>query len=689
MNLNSTQRRIFDDRYALRDSNGQQIETDPEQAFHRVANYIANNESEATEFYDLLNNWNFVPGGRIMAGAGAEKEKTFYNCYVIPVEAQREGVGNDSREAIFDTIRTMVDIMSRGGGVGINWSVLRPQGTYLTRVSGNASGPVGWMNVASTAVGEVEQGGSRRGAAMFMLDDWHPDVLRFINEKKQKDKIKNANVSVAISDEFMAAVERDDQWDLQFPDTTTPEYNDKWQGDLRQWKADGYPVRSYATHSAREIWRQITEAAHRSGEPGIVFLGRYNALSTAGEIEKIISVNPCGEQGLGAYSVCNLGSMNLKAYVDTFVTKGAAVGFSTSMMNNAHKAFNWERFEADVKTAIRFLDNVIDKTFYFLPQTERQQMKLRRIGLGVMGLADALILLKLRYGSTEAVEFTSRVFQMMKDAAIEQSNELAFEKGPALGWNPNMWDRPYLAGYAARVKYPEAGMRNLFLLTQAPTGTTAMWANVNSGIEPYFQFGYTRHDRTGQHYVSASIVEEAWPEGQDKPDYFVTSSDVTVEEHIAMQAAVQRSVDSSVSKTINAPNDQSEEDTAKAYALAWQMGLKGLAYYRDGSRSEQVLYKEDPNEVIARQAKEIEELKNKLAFRSITTGVPDKDYAVMGSASWFAETIPGAVTKTGNTLNFNFAPAFTGTAEQCPVCGNNVIYTDGCKQCVACEWSAC
>ena len=316
----------FEDRYALKGSDGQNIETSPDQMFDRVAAAIANTEAENEDFKKILQGFHFVPGGRILAGAGAEDEKTFYNCYVIPVETRArrqyrrgdlfwEDAGSDSREAIFDTIATMVDIMSRGGGVGINWSVLRPSGAYLTRVSGTSSGPVGWMDVASKAVGEVEQGGSRRGAAMFMLDDWHPDVLKFIQAKKEKGKIENANVSVCVSDRFMDAVKNDGAWHFYFPDTTDPNYNVEWDGDLVGWIERGRAVNDQGTIQARELWNAISESAHASGEPGVVFLDRYNALSTGQGVERLIAVNPCGEQGLGPYSVCNLGAMNLDAYI--------------------------------------------------------------------------------------------------------------------------------------------------------------------------------------------------------------------------------------------------------------------------------------------------------------------------------------------------------------------------------------
>lgn len=586
---------VFLDRYALKDSEGVAVESSPEQVWARVARAIADDELEQEHFYAILHDFKFVPGGRILAGAGAETEKTFYNCYVIPVES-RTPDGNDSREAIFDTIKTMVDIMSRGGGVGINWSVLRPAGSYLSRISGTSSGPIGWMDVASKAVGEVIQGGSRRGAAMFMIDDWHPDVLKFIEAKKDLTRITNANISVSVSDAFMWAVQKDLPWVLQFPDTKDPAYNTEWTGDLMAWKAAGHETILYEEVPARIIWHKLAESAWDNGEPGVVFLDRYNKLSTAGDIERIISVNPCGEQGLGAYSVCNLGAMNLDKYI--------------FKIHDGPREFVWSMFEKDVRVAVRFLDNVIDKTYYHLPETKQQQMKLRRIGLGVMGLADALIHLGLRYGSPEAVEFTEKVFRTMKDAAIEQSMALAKVKGAAGGWDPSMWDKPYLSEYWNRVDKdfytPLPPLRNLFLLTQAPTGTTSIVAGVNSGIEPYFAFQYGREDRTGQWAFKAPVLSE-WENQNDRdlvalarplPDYFVTSGDITVDEHIAMQAAAQKYIDSSVSKTINAPNSHTVEDVEHAFTSAYDSGLKGLAYFRDGCGRAQVLTKQESVEEV-------------------------------------------------------------------------------------------
>lgn len=599
--MNEQRTKVFLDRYAKKDTDGNPVESTPKEMWNRVATAIADNDEQAAEFYRILDNWQFVPGGRILAGAGTDTEVTYYNCYVIPVETKHrrylrqqfvvpnydDDSGSDSREAILDTISTMVDIMSRGGGVGINWSVLRPKGTHLSRVNGTTSGPVSWMDVASHAVQTVTQGGSRRGAAMFMLDDWHPDVLEFIDAKRDYSKITGANVSVAVSDAFMERVRDDGMWYFEFPDTTDSHYNAEWDGDLQAWKDKGYPVLTWADGiKARDLWYRMADAAWNSGEPGVVFLDRYNKMSTAAGRERLISVNPCGEQGLGAYSVCNLGSMNLDAYIQ--ITKRTTHGTFDAK-------FDFDRFGKDVETAVEFLDNVVDKNFYFLPENERAQFELRRIGLGVMGLADALLALGLRYGSNEAVAFTEKVFKVMKLHAVRRSVKLAKLKGPAPAWDfGTTHRRPYFREYMDTplgTQIAKYGLRNMFLLTQAPTGSTSILAGVNSGIEPYFDFKYTREDRTGTHTVLAPAVDKYRIDGTSMGPEWVTANDVTVEEHLTMQAAVQTYVDSSVSKTINGPTSHTVEDVERAFTLAYDKGLKGLAYFRDGSGRDQVLYR--------------------------------------------------------------------------------------------------
>jgi ribonucleoside-diphosphate reductase alpha chain len=717
--LNPTQEHYWRDRYALRNDKNEVIEEDIDQTFQRVANAIGDDPQEREAFLSVLRDFRFVPAGRILSGAGAQSEKTFYNCYVIPIETKArrfkrslssaslvvhsndptpygydgpsrdmEDHGSDSREAIFDTINTMVGIMSRGGGVGINWSVLRPQDSHLVRVSGTSSGPVGWMQVASTAVGEVIQGGSRRGAAMFMLDIWHPDVLRFINEKRDNSKITNANVSVGVTDKFMEALSRDEDWTFIFPDTTHPEYDSTWEGDIEDWRARGLPVVEWGTQPARRVWDAIAQAAHASGEPGVIFLDRYNALSTANGEERIICVNPCGEQGLGAYSVCNLGAMNLYAYVsDDFHPQRE----TTTQAANGYW-FDFQRFAADVKTAIRFLDNVIDKTPDYLPETSERQKRLRRIGLGVMGLADALVALGIRYGSPDSVKFVEDVFRTMKDAAIRETLRLAEEKGPAGAYGDvNPWVRPFFKSWHEQENgSPEillGPIRNFFLLTQAPTGTTSLLADVNSGIEPYFNKNVTwREDRTGGREIGPRAVKDLFASwNQDPaafasiPDYVVDSQEVSVDEHIAIQSAVQRYVDSSVSKTINAPSNQTVEETARAFTRAYYAGLKGIAYYRDGSRDQQVLHHSNPNDRIRELEARIAELEKPAvhlpkAETNQTNGSDVKWPIFMNDSSSPFQSIAG----------IEWPPK-----DDCPECGYKVIREEGCMKCYGCGWAAC
>lgn len=551
-NVTEHQQKIFLDRYALKDDNGNPIETDVKQMWYRVANAVAKNEEEAHwrfAFYSLLENFKFVPAGRILTGAGTGHRVTYYNCYVIPSP-------EDSRGGIIDNIKLMTEIMARGGGVGVNMSTLRPKGSYIKTVNGHSSGPVAWMELYSVATGDViQQGGSRRGALMLMLDDSHPDIFDFIKRKSRfitdedgysrPEFLEHANISVSISNEFMHAVENDLSWDLL------------WNGEVTR------------TVRARALFREICVRAHASADPGLVFMGRYREMSNSHYFEDIRCVNPCGEQGLGPYSVCNLGAMNLSAYV--------------------HDGnFDVVSFYDDVRIAVRFMDNVIDLNEYFLPENEQiQKRDIRRCGLGTMGLADALIKMGIRYGSPEAVTTTRHIFSTLQSAAYSASCHLANERGSFGKFDKEK----YLSGKFIQTLpdylqalIAEHGIRNCFLLTQAPTGTTSLLAGVSSGIEPVFAFTMKRRDRTGEHTLYHPLWREMMSNTDPIPDYFVRADQVSVEEHIAMQAAAQEFIDSSISKTINLPNSATIEDVERAYLLAWSSGLKGITVYRNGSR---------------------------------------------------------------------------------------------------------
>lgn len=546
------------------------LETSLEETWRRVARAIA--QVEGTEekrreweerFLWALQDFKFVPAGRILAGAGTGKDVTFYNCYVLPSPA-------DSRKGIMRVLEQMIEIMARGGGVGINGSTLRPQGAYVRGVNGTSSGAVSWLEIYSDATGLIEQGGTRRGALMLMLAAWHPDIEHFVTVKRDLRRFTNANLSVVVPDAFMEAVFRDGDWDLVFPYTDDPDYDRLWDGDLEAWKARGKPVRVYRTLKARRLWDLIIESNWLSGEPGVVFLDRYNRLSNTWYFQKVISVNPCGEQGLPAYGVCNLGSLGLPA----FLRQGK---------------LDWELLGETIRVAVRFLDDVIDATSYIYEENRASQMEARRVGLGTQGLAHLLLRLGLRYGSPECLGFLEELYRFIMIQAYEASVELAREKGPFGAFDAEK----FLQGEFIR-RLPEElraairryGIRNATLLTQAPTGTTSLLAGMSSGIEPVFRFRMKRRDRMGEHLLLDPVYEE-WASthpGEQLPPWFVEAQDLTPEDHVRVQAVIQKYVDQSISKTVNAPREHTREDTRRVYELAYQLGCKGITYFREGSR---------------------------------------------------------------------------------------------------------
>ncbi|MBI2411325.1 MAG: hypothetical protein HYV32_05530 [Candidatus Kerfeldbacteria bacterium] len=983
--LTGLRQKVFFDRYALKDENGSRVEDTPEQMWHRVARGIASIETTVEKkkeweekFYQALEGFKFLPGGRILAGAGSGVDLTFYNCYVIPSP-------EDSRGGIFDSVKTMVEIMSRGGGVGVNLSSLRPRGAYVKGVNGTASGAVSFGGLYSHATGLVIQGGSRRGALMLMLNDDHPDIEEFITVKRTMGLVTNANLSVCVSDRFMEAVEQNGDWDL------------KWGGKV------------YKTIKARTLWDLICESAHASGEPGLVFMERYNKESNTWYFEKIICVNPCvtgdtrvsttdglktikalyeaqqqvnltidsrlgaqstertsqiietgikdvyrlqtkegyelkltanhqvrtargwveaqhlqtgdqillldrvggfgttgdqswgqvlgwfigdghfnqskhtavlsffgeekrevaprlvqavngainastnntngkhssvavtvaevagrdearissqrlnqiftnvgmtvesklrvpqpvwegtaemqkgflqglftadghvagspekgvsirltsisedllkevqqlllnfgivsrlyanrrmeqvrelpdgrgglasypcqaqhdlviskaglkifatsvgflssakqqkltkllsqytdgpytqkfvatfvglehlgqemvydltepvthsfaanglivhncGEQGLGAWSVCNLGAVNLAAFVNDGVFDTAAL-------------------KETVHTAIRFLDNVIDSTPYFFKENEEMQKKIRRTGLGTMGLGDALIKMKIRYGSEEAVAWCEEVYRVIRDESYRMSMEIAKEKGAFPGFESEKYMQGKFIQRLPRdlqADIAQFGVRNAVILTQAPTGTTSILAGVSSGIEPVYDFAFKRKDRLGEHIVYHPLYEE-WrkahpnvPE-EEKPAYFVSAKELSPMEHVNMQAVAQKYTDSSISKTVNAPNEHTMEQVKELYMQAYKMGCKGVTYYRDGSRDISVLESLDKKD--AGDKKEVKK-------EEVQTAVPAQFAAAAPAVAQPMNTGPG-LTPPSPRSRPEMVPGFT------------------------------
>ncbi len=569
--LEGIRSKVFMDRYSLKDENGKALETTPEEMWRRVARGIAaveTTEEKRTEweerFYEVMDEFKFVPGGRILSGAGTGFAVTYFNCYVIPSP-------DDSRGGILENLKYLTEIMARGGGVGVNLSTLRPRGSYIKSVNGTSSGPVSWAELYSVITGRViQQGGTRRGALMIMLDDDHPDIEEFIAAKQidpltnKPVMIEHANVSVAISNAFMQAVKDDADWQLQFPTRAAVAADPSLASSVKLHK----------TIKAREAWDFICTRAWTTAEPGLVFMDRYNERSNTWYYENIRCVNPCGEQGLPAWGVCNLGALNLSTYVS------GPVGAGT---------FDYDSLANDSRVAIRFLDNVVDANEYFLEENAEAQLGTRRTGLGTMGLADALIKMGVAYGSPESTTVIEKIYRVIRDSAYDMSADIAAEKGPC----PHFDFEKYPQGQfirelpdAIQAKIQTQGIRNAVLLTQAPTGTTSLLSGVSSGIEPVFSFAMKRVDRTGEHIMYHELMK-AWLDanpGQEAPDYFVSSSSLTPEGHIAVQATVQRFTDSSISKTVNAPNDHKVEDVKRLYMAAFDQGCKGVTYYRDGSR---------------------------------------------------------------------------------------------------------
>lgn len=587
--LDGIRKKVFLDRYALKDKEGNIMEHTPEEMWKRVAWGISQAEKKSAiggsasgrkdnraywekAFYEVMEDFKFVPGGRILSGAGTNYQVTYFNCFVIPSP-------KDSRDGILDSLKQLVEIQSRAGGVGLNLSSLRPRGARVKKVNGTSSGPVTWAGLFSYATHDVvQQGGSRRGATMLMLWDWHPDVEEFITVKQDLSKINGANLSVCISDAFMKAVKKDADWDLVYPDINDSEYDEKWNGEIDEWKAMGKKVNVHKTVKARELWDLICTAAWRSAEPGLHFLERSNKQSNTSYFERLICTNPCGEQPLGAWAVCNLGAMNLAAYV-----KGA------DLANNVAGAFDYESFSKDVRVAMRFLDNVIDQTYYFFKENEKCSKDIRRTGLGIMGLGDALIKMQVKYGSEESLPIIKKIFETLRDSAYDTSTEIAAEKGAF----PKFDKAKYMEGYhikalpkRIREKIAKNGIRNAVLLTIAPTGTTSLVSGVSSGIEPIYEFSFLRRWRGGEEVVYHPLFDEwrkANPQALKAP-YFVSANDLTPLEHVRVQAVAQEYIDSSISKTVNAPNAHTAEDVKTLYMMAYDMGLKGVTYMRDGSR---------------------------------------------------------------------------------------------------------
>lgn len=550
-------------------------ERHPDQVRKRVAKALASVENEdireqiESDFEEILINY-FIPGGRVLAGAGLEG-LTLANCFVIASP-------HDSRKGFFESLTEMAEAHARGGGVGVNDASLRPRYSHVEGVNGTSSGSVSWGEMRSVETGLIEQGGSRRGATMLMTHDWHPDVFEFVDVKSEPGRFENVNMSVCISDRFMETLLVDGDWNLMFPKTSHPAYDTEWDGDIWEWVDKGYEVDIYETIKASKLWDKIVNAAWASAEPGLHFLERSNKLSNTYYFAKLVATNPCGEQPLPAYGVCCLGAVDLSRVLQNDPIIGYYI--------------DYDKLRKTVHKSVRFLDNVIDLNEYHDEKIDKAHHLDRRIGLGTMGLGELLVKLRLRYGSDESVAFIDNLYQFIATEAYLASADLAAEKGSFPGFDAELFlqsgymqNMPENVREAIRTK----GLRNACLLTQAPNGTTGTMMGTTTGLEPYFAWVLSRNSRLGTHEEVAYVLQELGLDVNNLPNFCVTAMELTPYEHLAVQAAIQRWIDSAISKTTNVPADYTVEEVDELYREAWLRGCKGVTIYRDGSRSEQVL----------------------------------------------------------------------------------------------------
>ncbi|MBM4447397.1 MAG: vitamin B12-dependent ribonucleotide reductase [Chloroflexi bacterium] len=729
--LNQNALTVLEKRYLKKDSQGQIVET-PEEMFRRVAKYIAsaellyNQKADITgweeKFYRLMTSLEFLPNSPTLMNAGRDLGQ-LSACFVIPVD--------DSMESIFDAVKYTALIHKSGGGTGFSFSRLRPKKDRVGSTGGIASGPVSFMRAFDTATDVIKQGGMRRGANMAILNIDHPDILDFIMAKEDPKALTNFNLSVAVTNEFMEAVEKDKEFNLINP------HNKEVVDKL----------------NAREVFEKITDTAWRTGDPGIVFIDNINKNNPTPKLGRIESTNPCGEQPLLPFESCNLASINLSKMVKNETDR---------------PDLDYVKLRQTVKLGVRFLDDVIDVNKFPLPQIEKMTKATRKIGLGVMGFADMLLKLRIPYNSDKALEVAENVMRFISEEATKESVKLGEDRGLFPAFKGSIYDT-------------NNGLnpRNASRTTIAPTGTLSIIAGCSSGIEPLFALSYTRHILDGQQLIEVNPYFEEIarnevfysPElmqqlaegkklrdAENVPDWvknvFVTSHDITPEWHVRMQAAFQKFTDSAVSKTVNLPHEATIEDVAEVYILAYKLGLKGITIYRDRSRESQVLtishtegkpeakLTPRPRPKVTKGA--TERVTTGCGYIYVTVNFDDKGicevFSSLGKAggcasaqleaasrlislalrsgidlgsvakhlrgtrcpsvAWeegrailsCADAIASVLEKhikdkeTDSSKDFGVAKNWAG---QCPECGNILIYQEGCHICPSCGYTKC
>jgi len=624
--------KVLEKRYLLRDETGEVTET-PEDMLRRVAhavaqpeaNYDGNVEEMEEKFYNMMSNLEFMPNSPTLMNAGTGIGQ-LSACFVLPVD--------DSIEGIFTTLKNAALIHKSGGGTGFDFSSLRPANDMVKSTAGVSSGPISFMKVFDAMTEQIKQGGKRRGANMGILRVDHPDVIDFISSKADMMSLTNFNISIAATDKFMDAVIEGEDYEIYNPRT----------GDVMK------------TLPAREVFNMIVQNAWKNGDPGFIFIDEINRKSPVGNLGKIESTNPCGEQPLLPYESCNLGSINLNTFV-----------------NEDKTDLDWERLGETVDTCIPFLDNVIDVNNYPIQEIADQTRKTRKIGLGVMGFADVLYQLMIPYDSSEGMSYGEKIMKFIHERAMKRSAELAEVRGTFPGYKGSDHDK-------AGVK-----VRNACVTTVAPTGTIGMIAEASGGVEPNFAISFIKNVMDGTELVytnkyfeqvakergfysqdlmkriaqSGSIQQFTEEIPEDIRRVFVTAQDISPENHIKMQAAFQAHVDSSISKTINFPTEATMKDVEDGYLLAYKLKCKGVTIYRDGSRDNQVLNIGKVNK------KEKKEPIVELQTHELPKQTPIQDAIVIKSKS--------ELKKDGI----------------CPDCGSKLMMNEGCMSCAACGFSAC
>lgn len=576
--------RIWDVRYRYREAD-KVVDRTPEDTWLRMARSLAGVERREQEvwaqrYYDILAGFRFLPGGRILAGAGTSHQVTLFNCFVM-------GAIEDSLDGIFDALKEGALTMQQGGGVGYDFSTLRPSGELAHKVGSTASGPVSFMHIWDSMCATILSTGARRGAMMATLRCDHPDIENFIAAKRDPNVLRHFNLSVLVSDALMRAVNEDAEWPLLFPLAD----NEVWAGEVleRVWSGSTLTRRCKVLRKvrARGLWDAIMRATYDYAEPGVIFIDRINQQNNLWYCEQISATNPCGEIPLPHYGACNLGAINLTQFVRAPFTAGASLDL--------------DAVAATATTAVRLLDNVYDLSHFPLRKQADTARASRRIGIGLTGLADALAMIGIRYGSPASFEWGGKVMQSISHAAYRASIELGHEKGVF----PEFQADSYLSGEFTRTLPPDIrqgiaryGIRNSHLTAIAPTGTVSLLANnVSSGLEPIFDYQFSRRIRTVDGgFSEATVSDYAYHlfrllrgEGAPLPESFVRAGEIVPEAHLGMQGALQRHVDSSISKTINVPQDYDFESFRSIYRKAHAMGLKGCTTFRPNPVTGQVL----------------------------------------------------------------------------------------------------